>query len=150
MAKFQVIDELLPPTPSLLFVNSFGCEELIHCVGTHKKASNYTRSQARILGQLANYKVVEDRVFSANTGALSPDMADWADELFRSDEVRHWFDGVPDKSIVITESKSEVTNDDDNLPVFTFSYVYAQRIHNVLQPSHAGRIFDYTFDFTFN
>jgi len=150
VAKFVVVTEQLPPAPSLLFVNSFGCEELIHCVGTHKKESRFNRSQARILGQLTNYKVVEDRVFSANTGALRSSMAEWADELFRSDEVRHWYSGAPGKSIVITESKSEITNDDDNIPSFSFSYVYAQRIHNVLQPSHAGRIFDYTFDFTFN
>lgn len=150
VADFRVIPETQPPAPSLIFVNAFGCDEIIHCVGTHKKESRFDRSQARILGQLSNYRVTEDRVFTANTGALNSPMADWADELFRSDDVRHWFDGAPGKNIVITDSKSELTNDDDFIPSYTFSYVYAQRIHNVLQPSHAGRIFDYTFDYTFN
>ena len=36
------------------------------------------------------------------------------------------------------------------MPAFEFTYAYAQRIHNVMQPSHAGRIFDNTFDHTFN
>ena len=149
-ASFRVIEEVQPPAPSLIFVNSFGCDEIIHCIGTHKKESRFDRSQARILGLLSNYRVVEDRVFTANTGALNSPMADWADELFRSEDVRHWFDGAPGKNVVITDSKSELTNDDDFIPSYSFSYVYAQRIHNVLQPSHAGRIFDYTFDYTFN
>ena len=52
--------------------------------------------------------------------------------------------------VVISESKSTVTNEDDDMPSFEFSYVYAQRIHNVMQRTHAGRIFDNTFDHTFN
>ena len=46
--------------------------------------------------------------------------------------------------------KSDRTNDDDHLPRFTFSYQYSQRIHNVLQMNRVGRIFDNTFDHTFN
>jgi hypothetical protein len=36
------------------------------------------------------------------------------------------------------------------MPRFTFSYQYAQRIQNVLQMDRVGRIFDNTFDHTFN
>ena len=54
------------------------------------------------------------------------------------------------KEVVITDSKSELSNDDDELPRFTFSYQYAQRIQNVLQMNRVGRIFDNTFDHTFN
>ena len=52
--------------------------------------------------------------------------------------------------MIITDSKAEYTNDDAALPRFTFTYQYAQRLHNVLQLQREGRIFDNTFDNTFN
>ena len=54
------------------------------------------------------------------------------------------------KEVVLSDSKSDRTNEDDHMPRFTFSYQYAQRIHNVLQMDRVGRIFDNTFDHTFN
>ena len=148
--RFDMVSRPMAPAPSLAFINSFGCIEFLHCFGTHKKDSNYTRSSARIRGRLRNYKIVEERVFHAETGWLNTAMADWADELFRSQEVYLWLDGEPGRQVVVSESKSTVTNEDDDMPSFEFSYVYAQRIHNVMQRTHAGRIFDNTFDHTFN
>ena len=148
--RFDMVSRPMAPAPSLAFINSFGCIEFLHCYGTHKKDSNYTRSSARIRGRLRNYKIVEERVFHVETGWLNTAMADWADELFRSQEVYIWLDGEPGRQVVISESKSTVTNEDDDMPSFEFSYVYAQRIHNVMQRTHAGRIFDNTFDHTFN
>ena len=52
--------------------------------------------------------------------------------------------------MTLTESKSEVSNLDDEIARFTFSYQYAQRIHNVIDLQRAGRIFDNTFDNTFD
>lgn len=147
---FRCITDQIPPAPSLYFVNSFGCYELLHCVGTHKKDSKYDRKTTRILGRLRNYRITEERQFSANTGWLNEAMADWADELFRSEKVMPWVNGGPGREVVISDSKSEITNEDDHMPAFEFTYAYAQRIHNVLEPTRAGRIFDNTFDHTFN
>ena len=81
-------------------------------------------------------------------------MANWLDDLFRSKCVRvaNLYDGtvVPGKEVLITDSKSSYSNDDAELPRFTFTYQYAQRNHNVVQLERAGRIFDNTFDNTFN
>lgn len=143
--------------PILEFYNSFGVWELIYCTGTHKVSPDYKRSSARINGKLRNYQIEETRTFKADTGFLNKPMANWADELFRSPEV--YVVNVENgsvvsrdggKEVVITESKSEVSNDDDFMPRFTFSYQYSQRIQNVLQMSRVGRIFDNTFDHTFN
>lgn len=147
---FRLVTDGMPPAPSLLFINSFGCEEFLHCVGTHKKESKYDRSSARFMGRLRNYRVTEDRQFTANTGWLTTAMADWADDLFRSESVCLWVNGQRGREVVLSDSKSEITNEDDHLPAFEFTYTYAQRIHNVMQPSRAGRIFDNTFDRTFN
>ena len=147
---FRVVEDHVPPAPSLLFINSFGFEEFLHCVGTHKKESKYDRKQVRVLGRLKNYRITEDRQFTANTGWLNEAMADWADDLFRSESVFLWVNGVVGREVVLSDSKSEITNEDDNMPAFEFTYTYAQRIHNVLYSGRVSRIFDNTFDRTFN
>lgn len=148
--KFVIFDDGSVPAPSLAFINSFGCTEFIHCVGTHEKSSEYTRQSARFSGKLRNYYVHENRKFKANTGWLNQAMADWADELFRSQEVYLWVDGTIGREVVVSDSTSKITNDDDDMPSFEFTYTYSQRQHNVMQTGHAGRIFDNTFDHTFN
>ena len=139
--------------PVLVFDNSFGVEELLYCTGTHTVAPSYKR-EGYIGRYQRNYDITETRTFKADTGILSFAMANWADELFRSQcvHVVNFKDGQPNigKEVIITESKSEYTNDGDSMPRFTFSYQYAQRNHNVLDTLRAGRIFDNTFDNTFN
>lgn len=143
--------------PILEFYNSFGVWELLYCTGKHRVNPEYKRSAARINGMLRNYKIEETRKFEADTGILNTAMANWADDLFRSDEVYvvNVINGSVTsadggKQVIITDSKSEVTNEDDDMPRFTFTYQYAQRNHNVLQMNRVGRIFDNTFDSTFN
>lgn len=152
----QFLIDLSQPdcAPILLFDNSFGVQELIYCTGIHKVSPQYKRQSARIGGMLRNYAIEETRSFQADTGVLTIPMANWADELFRSKEIYvvNIYGGVPSvgKEVIITDSKSEYTNDDAALPRFTFTYQYAQRLHNVLQLQREGRIFDNTFDNTFN
>lgn len=140
--------------PILLFDNSFGVQELIYCTGTHEVAPEYKREQARIGGLLVNYNIEETRVFHADTGYLNRAMANWADELFRSREVYlvNIYDGQPTvgKQVVLSDSDSKFDNEDATMPRFTFSYQYAQRVQNVIDLRREGRIFDNTFDFTFN
>lgn len=147
---FEVRQIPVPPAPSLAFINSFGCCEFIHCVGTHRKESKYERQSARFHSMLRNYRSTEQRTFKAKTGWLNVAMADWADELFRSLEVYLWVDGTIGREVVLSDSQSIIENDCDFMPAFEFSYSYAQRLHNVMQYTHAGRIFDNTFDHTFN
>ncbi len=140
--------------PVLIFVNSFGLDELAYCTGTHKVDPSYKRSMAYVGRIQRNYKIDETRSFKADTGPLTTPMANWWDEVFRSDSVRivNIYGGHPNigKDLVITDSKSEYSNDDAEMPRFTFTYQYAQRNHNVVQLLRAGRIFDNTFDNTFN
>lgn len=143
--------------PILEFYNSFGVWELIYCTGIHKVSPDYKRSSTRIGGLRRNYKIEETRTFKADTGILTIPMANWADDLFRSDSIYvvNVINGEMTsrdggKKVEITDSKSEYSNDDTELPRFTFSYQYVQRIHNVMQQDRVGRIFDNTFDHTFD
>ena len=148
--------DLMQPdcAPILIFVNSFGLDELAYCTGTHKVDPSYKRSMAYVGRIQRNYKIDETRNFKADTGPLTIPMANWWDDVFRSDSVRivNFYDGHPNvgKDLIITESKSAYGNDDDEMPRFSFTYQYAQRNHNVVQLLRAGRIFDNTFDKTFN
>lgn len=152
--EFIVQPEVLDCAPILCFFNSFGVEELLYCTGLHQVSPEYKRNQARLGRFLRTYKLEETRNFKADTGPLNQAMADWVDEVLRSDEVRvcNFYNGQvrPGKEVVITDSKSDRSNDDAELPRITFTYQYAQRNHNVLQLYREGRIFDNTFDDTFN
>lgn len=151
---YLVMEENLDCAPILIFTNSFGVEELIYCTGRHEVDPKYERQSARIGKMKRNYDIKETRTFKADTGVLTVPMANWLDDLFRSHEVKllNIYNGTPTvgREVVITDSTSHRTNDDDELPRFTFSYEYSQRNHNVLDSHRAGRIFDNTFDFTFN
>lgn len=147
--KFVIDADCLDVAPVLLFTNSFGCQETVYCTGTHALEPEYNRSTAYLSGMFRNYQIEENKVFKADTGILTPDMAMWLDDLFRSREI-YLLDGtIVGKEITITDSESKRSNDLDNLPSFTFSYRYAQRNHNILHLPRAGRVFDYTFDSTF-
>lgn len=155
--RFEIDFSCPDCAPILEFYNSFGVWELLYCTGTHKVSPQYKRSSTRIKGLLCNYHIEETRNFMADTGILTTAMANWAEDLFRSDEVYvvnviggeiTSTDGG--KLVAITESQSEITNDIDFMPRFTFTYQYAQRMQNVLQLNRVGRIFDNTFDDTFN
>lgn len=140
--------------PILIFVNSFGLDELAYCTGIHKVDPTYKRSTVYVNRLQRNYRIDETRAFKADSGPLNTAMANWWDDIFRSDSVRvvNIYNGVPavGKDLLITDSKSEQSNDDAEVPRFTFTYQYAQRNHNVVQLQRAGRIFDNTFDNTFN
>lgn len=151
---FIIDSEERDVAPTLLFTNSFGCQELIYCTGKHEVDPQYTRDAAYMGGIRVNYRITEQRTFNADTGYLGTDMANWADDLFRSDEVYlvNFIGGVAKvgKRVTLSDSKSKRDNLRDSVPRFTFSYTYAQRQHNVLDLQRAGRIFDNTFDNTFN
>ena len=149
------IDFRMPDcAPVLLFTNSFGCDELFYCTGLATKAPTFKRDSAYIGGLKKNYRIQETRTFKADTGPLSEDMADWFGEVMRSPYVRlvTFKNGRPNigREIVIDDSKTEQTNALDEIPRFTFSYEYAQHNHNVVELEREGRIFDNTFDYTFN
>lgn len=147
--KFVVDSSCPDAAPVLLFTNSFGCQETVYCTGTHALEPEYIRSTAYMNGMYRNYRIEENKVFKANTGVLTHDMALWLDDLFRSKEIYLLDGSTVGKEITITESESKRSNDLDNLPFFTFDYRYAQRNHNILQLPRAGRVFDNTFDYTF-
>ncbi len=142
--------------PALLFFNSFGVQELAYCMGEHQQVASFNRKQTRIGREKVSYQVDETKRFKADTGILSFPMANWWNDVLRSKDIRVLpiqnggvvvGEGLP---VVIVSEKSELSNAPDELPRITFEYEYADRNHNILDLRREGRIFDNTFDNTFN
>ena len=155
--SFHVNDDVEPDVaPVLLFYNSFGVQELAYCTGEHQQVSSFDRKQGRFGRLKRNYQIEEKETFKADTGYLSFPMANWWREVLRSSSVQllRVYNGqvVTEFStpIVITNEKSEISNAPDFIPRFTFEYEYADRNHNVFDTRVEGRVFDNTFDNTFN
>lgn len=141
--------------PVLLFWNSFGVQELAYCTGELKQVSSFDRKQARIGRLKKTYDMEEKESFKADTGILTFPMANWWREVLRSREIQVctvYNGGVETvgKPVVITTEKIEISNAPDALPRFTFEYEYADRNHCIFDVRAEGRIFDDTFDCTFN
>ena len=81
---------------------------------------------------------------------MNDDMADWAEELFRSDEVWLWEDKQRGHEVVVSDSKSEVNNEDDFMVAYEFSYTYAQKVQNVMRKRKTVRIHSEQFEDIYN
>lgn len=141
--------------PILAFTNCFGVQELIYCTGTLESSPELTYTQNYVKGILKTQSITQVRTLKADTGVLSFPMADWLQDLFMSKEIYlvEMVDGNPNVSedpIVITDCKQDYTNERDSLPRFTFEYRRATRNTSVIPIHREGRIFDTSFDFTFN
>lgn len=138
--------------PVLVFENSFGCDELLYCVGLLTASPTYKRDQAWVMGRMRNYNITETRTMKADTGPLSEAQAWWALDAIRSKCVRLATVSAGKLAVglevVVDDQKTEWTNASDELPRLTFSYALAQRNHNVVV-AKVGRIFDSTFDSSF-
>ena len=153
-----VVDNNVEPevAPVLLFWNSFGVQELAYCTGELKQVASFDRKQARIGRLKETYSMDEKETFKADTGYLTFPMANWWREVLRSKDIQVMTvvnGGVEPgsgKPVIITSEKHEMSNAADHLPRITFEYEYADRNHNVFDLRREGRIFDDTFDYTFN
>ena len=139
--------------PILIFMNSFGVQEIAYCTGEHQQIPAFERKSAKVGRMKINYKIEERETFRADTGVMSFPMANWWREVFRSLDVRVLQDlktnteGTP---VIITSQDAKLSNAADHLPRYTFEYEYSQENHNVFDIRGEGRIFDFTFDMTFN
>ena len=133
-------------TASFLFLNAFGTLETFTATGlkTTEKIAEYN------LGNIDNHYIKLTQDFkceqTCNSGFLSENEMEWADDLVRSYSVAL----VSSNSIVqITLTKVSKTDTEANvLQSFTFSYQVAKNKNFMFMSKHVG-IFDATFDKTF-
>lgn len=136
--------------PDIAFKNSFGLFETFYFTGTKEDAPEISRSAAYVNGEYRNYHIEENRIVKANTGIIPETMVCLVDELARSTETYLIEKGEIGRQITVTDSELKRTNDLDSLFSFQITYRITKRNQNILKAIRLGRIFDLTFDSTFN
>lgn len=149
-ARYRVIANPPEAEPAFIFRNSFGCWETIYLTGARQVTPSYTRSNAIIEGRNIMYDIDETMSFKAQTGPLRPGMVPVAMDLARSREVYLLGkDGVAGDRITVTDVDVKHTNEDNSIPDFTFTYRRADRRSAQIAVVRPPRLFDSTFDDTY-
>lgn len=149
-ARYRVLSAPPEVDPAIIFRNSFGCWETIHLTGTKRVAPSYTRSAALINSQRRVYSVDEVMSFKARTGPLRPGLVPVALDLARSLDVYLLnSDGSAGSLLTITDVEVEYSNEDQTIPNFEFTYRLADRRSAMLAVVRPPKVFDDTFDQTY-
>lgn len=151
--KFDfILNETLPDAePSLIFKNSFGCWETFYLTGTQENIAEIKRSIALIDGAYNLYDMEEVENHKVNSGIMLGNMMHLGLELARSRFI-FFLDifGSPTHRIVITDTELKYTNDDNALPTFDYTYRRASTQTVLVDTIRPPKLFDKTFDKTFN
>ena len=149
-ARYRVLANPPEADPAFIFRNSFGCWETIYLTGAKQVTPSYTRSNAIIEGQVIMYDIEETMSYKAQTGPLRPGMVPVALDLARSREIYLLGkDGTAGDRITVTDVDVKHTNEDNSIPDFTFTYRRADRRSAKLAVVRPPRVFDKTFDNTY-
>lgn len=149
---FEVQDGIPEADPAFLFKNNFGVWETIYLVGTRETAADIKRSLAYINGKYTLYDVDEQQVYKAKTGVLLGGMLAIAQDLVRSRSIYTLNSrGETVDEVVITDSNDvKFTNDYNALPSFTLTYRRSRRCSAMVDVVRPPKLFDKTFDNTFD
>lgn len=149
---FEVQEGMPDAEPAFLFKNNFGVWETIYLVGTRETVAEIKRSLAYINGKYTLYDVDEQQVYKAKTGVLLGGMLAIAQDLVRSRSIYTLNSrGETVDEVVITDSNDvKFTNDYNALPSFTLTYRRSRRCSAMVDVVRPPKLFDKTFDNTFD
>ena len=133
-----------------VFLNAFGVKETFIPMGLITRENKYTNLFGSFAGKYRKHHVDLVREYAANTGVLSRSMADWIEDLFFSKDVFLLNADNVQTEVTILDATVKRSSTWSELPAFDFKY----RLSNVSQHEYRfeerKRIFDKTFDYTFN
>ena len=134
MSMEYIIDTEHPDggEPVMIYMNAFGVPETLYCTGTEESDIDVEREVTTINGKTVNYRQTMTRLWNADTGILEESEVEGVLDLFRSptimqcriDETGNYSKW---KEVVITDQEAKYTNDDDDLPRYTFTYKNAEK-----------------------
>lgn len=130
----------------LVFKNAFGLRETMYFDGTLAIKPSYKRSEIIIGRAVEHYDIDETVSHESTTGHLTDGMVKLFRDVLRSYDIRLLSTG---QQVVITDSKADGDNDDDRLIRMSLTWMLAQTVQTN-DGAFSGRIFDDTFDYTFN
>lgn len=149
-ATYNVVMNAMPFDPAFIFRNSFGVWETIFFVGEKTTDSQFTRLASTFDGQYLTYDIDEVLMLTASTGLMPSGGDRLARDVARSMAIYLLNDdGSTGRQVTITDCSVKATNSDELLPAFTFQYRHASSNEVEFRYVPYYRIFDLTFDMTY-
>lgn len=147
---FDILD-IYTAEPAFLFMNNFGVWETFYFSGTRESIPEIKRSLAYINGKYSLYDIDEQQLFKARTGVLLCGSLAIAEDLSRSKSI-FLLDsrGNAGDEVVITDEERKYTNDDNAMPTFSYTYRRCRRKSGLIEVIRPPKLFDKTFDETFD
>lgn len=148
--RYRVLTAPPAHDPALVFRNCFGCWDTVYFTGEKTTIPEYTRSTADVNGAFMMYGNREVLKHTASTGPMRYGMDRLVRDLARSKAVFLLnLDGSPGEQVVVTDCNVKHSNTDDFVPQYSITYRMSSRSASDFEAIPPYRIFDMTFDITY-
>ena len=135
---------------AMLFRNTFGAWEPIYFAGMTEEDAEYTRETAPVNGSLRLYNIEETDMMKCWTGPLRPSGVALTRDLARSRDVVLLEHGVASDEVVVTAVEVKHTTADSDISDMTVTWRRSSLVSARLVPVRTPKLFDDTFDETYN
>lgn len=135
---------------AMLFRNTFGAWEPIYFAGMTEEDAEYTRETALVNGSLRLYNLEETDTMKCWTGPLRPSGVALTRDLSRSRDVVLLERGVASDEVVVTAVEVKHTTADSEISDMTVTWRRSSLVSARLVPVRTPKLFDSTFDETYN
>jgi hypothetical protein len=143
-----------PDLPSevlqFVFRNAFGVKETFTPTGLVSRQNEYENLFGTFEGSYIRYHVEMVKVYTAVTGILDESMAVWIEDLFISRDVFLLTPTGTEVEVCITEASVKRSSALQELTAFEFKFRLSRKNHHSFTAPSRVRIFDDSFDYTFN
>ena len=134
----------------MLMRNAFGAWEAVYFCGMTERAPEYTRETAPVNGSLRLYNLEETDTMKCFTGPLRPSGVVLTRDLARSRDVVLLEHGVASDEVVVTAVEVKHTTADSDISDMTVTWRRSSLVSARLVPVRTPKLFDDTFDETYN
>lgn len=135
---------------AMLMRNAFGAWEAVYFAGMTEQSPDYTRETALVNGRLRLYNLEETDTLKCWTGPLRPSGVTLTRDLARSRDVVLLERGVASDEVVVTAVEVKHTTADDDIADMTVTWRRSSLLSARLVPVRTPKLFDETFDETYN
>lgn len=133
---------------TFIFRNIFGAQETFTCTGDSNSERKWTRSYGNINRKQRQISRDMAKTITVNTGYIDEETTGLIEDLLNSQNICFLEEGVL-RDVSIIEESFKVTSRKDELIAVEFKYRYSS--NNQMQfRTNKRRIFDFTFDESFN
>jgi hypothetical protein len=139
-----------PDAPQFLFLNAFGVKETFIPAGVVFRENKYENQFGQFSGRYKKYNIELVKEYTANTGVMSEKTADWIEDMFMSKDVFLLTSSGIESEIAISDATVKRSTARDALPAYDIKYRLSKFNQHQYIIGNLSRIFDDTFDYSFN